>query len=78
MLIITLCRTPQGMNQVMQASISQFNQMRGKIEMPTKHRKETFKEVIDCVKSMKEPVDVITEGDFNQGIESNEVKPFFT
>ena len=33
-----------------------------------------FKEVINGEKSMKEPVDVIVGGDFNQDIESNEVK----
>ena len=51
--------------------------MRGKIQIATKHRKDTFKEVIDYVKSMKEPVDAMIEGDYNQEIESNEVKQFF-
>ena len=61
----------------MQTSILKHNQMVGKIETATKHRKEIFKEVIYYVKSMKEPVCGVIGEDCNQDIESNEVKRFF-
>ena len=47
------------------------------MELATKCVKEMFKEVINCVKQMKEPVDVMIGGDHNQDIESNEMKQFF-
>ena len=52
--------------------------MRGKIISVTKYRKEILKDIIDYVKSMKEPVDVIIGGDYNQDIALTEVQQFFT
>ena len=43
----------------------------------TTHRKEMFKEINECVKSMKELVDVTIGGDYNQNVASNEAKQFF-
>ena len=75
--IIKLCRIPQVTNQGTHTSISQCNQMRGKMKTSTKCRKEMFKEIIYYIKSMKEPVDVMIGGDHDQDIESNETKEFF-
>ena len=56
----------QGTNQGMQTSISKSNQMRGKWWQQLK--KETFTEVIEWVKPMKEPVHVATLRYCNQDI----------
>ena len=50
LIVITLYRIPQGTNQGIQTSISQYNQMRGKMISATKYRKEIFKDIIDYVK----------------------------
>ena len=64
--IIALHNIPQETNKVIQTSISQYNQMRGKMTSKTKYRKEIFKDIIECIKSMEGPVDVIIGGDCNQ------------
>ena len=76
-LIITLCRIPQYTNQGTQTHICQCNQIRGKMISSTKHRKELSKEVIEYVKSMEEPVDVIIGGFCNLDVASIEVQHFF-
>ena len=51
--------------------------MRGKITPAKKHRKETFKEVIEYVKSMERLEGVMIEGDHDQDFASIEVQHFF-
>ena len=76
MMLITFNKTTQGANQGTQTSISQHNQMRGKMISATKHRKYVFKEVIEYVNSMEGPVDVMIGEDCNQNIASIEVQIF--
>ena len=40
--------------------------MRGKIISVIKYRKEMFKDIIEVVKSIDEPVDLIIGGDYNK------------
>ena len=48
--IIPLCRMPQGKNQGIQTSIFQHDQMRGEMISATRHKKETFKDMIEYFK----------------------------
>ena len=47
LIIITICRIPQGTNQGMKLIISQYNQMNVKMNSATNYRKEHFKHMID-------------------------------
>ena len=77
LMTITMCRTPQGTNQGIQSSMSQCNQRLGKVKSASHCRKETFKDIVKCVKSFDKPVDVMIGGDYNQDIASTEVQQFF-
>ena len=58
----------EGTNQETHMSISQQNQMRGKMISATKHRKESFKDMIEHQNSMEKPLDVMIGGDCDQDI----------
>ena len=76
-LFITIYRISQSSDQGVYKSLSQYNNINGKIITATKYRKEVFTEIVHYTQSLEGINNIILGRDINQNIESIEVKTFY-
>jgi len=57
--------------------LMQYNRMDGKVKSANKYHSETFKEIINVIKSKTEINNIILAGDINQDIAMDKVQQFF-
>ena len=76
-IIINIYRIPNSTQYGPKCSATQYNLKEGKAKSPSEYRREVLNQIKNYLDG-QEYHDVIIAGDFNQNINSNEIKKFFS
>ena len=77
-ILIVMYRIPMSSNIGVYISITQYNQMKGKMQSATHYRKEILKGIKDYLAMIEEEYEIVIGGNLNQDIMAKEIREFYS